>query len=410
MEKGQRENVGFFRRSENMLAIVGGKPVRETMLQYGKQSIDESDIEAVVSTLRSPMLTQGPMIEAFEMKVADYVGAKYAVAFSNGTAALHGAYYAAGIGTGDEIITTPITFVATANAALYLGSKPIFADIDENTYNLDPKKVEALITDKTKAIVPVDFTGQPANYTEFRELADKYGLVLIGDGAHSLGSTYEGKKVGTQADMTMFSFHPVKPVTTGEGGIIVTDNHEYAEKMRLFRSHGIKKEVHDEGPWYYEMIDLGMNYRMTDLQAALGVSQMNKLDQFIERRRKIAETYSRAFSMEQNILTAPYQAGHVSSGWHLYILSLNLKKLSASRKQIFEALRSENIGVNVHYIPVYKHPYYQSLGYDKNNTPIAEEWYQTAITLPLFPTMTDQDIEDVVLAVKKVIKHYKKGV
>lgn len=391
-----------------MLAINGGAPVRKTFLSYGSQWLDDDDIQAVVETLKSPYITQGPVVEQFEIKVAEYVGAKYAVAFMNGTAALHAAYYAAGISPGDEVITAPITFVATANAALYLGAKPVFSDIDEKTYNLDPEKIERKITEKTKAIVSVDFTGQPADYDAIREIADRYGLVYISDGAHSLGAEYKGESVGTQADMTMFSFHPVKPITTGEGGMIVTNNEEYAKKLRLFRSHGITREgiEKDEGPWYYEMIDLGMNYRMTDIQAALGTSQMNKLSAFIERRRQIASQYTEAFSKMEGVIP-PYQLEGTKSGWHLYMLKFDLRRFRACRREIFAALRAENIGVHVHYIPVYWHPYYQQLGYERGLCPVAEKWYEEVITLPIFPKMDDEDVQSVIRAVEKVVQAYK---
>ena len=256
--------------------------------------LDEDDIAAVVETLRSPFLTQGPKVEEFEQAVADYVGAKYAVAFSNGTAALHGACYAAGIGDGDEVITTPITFAATSNAVLYCGGTPVFADIDERTYNIDPLEIEKKITSKTKAIMPVDFTGQPVNLDAIMEIASRHNLIVIEDGAHSLGANYKGRKIGSQADMTMFSFHPVKPITTGEGGIITTNSEVFYEKLKLFRSHGISKTPYsiEQGDWYYEMTELGFNYRMSDIQAALGVSQMHKIDGFIERRREIAALYN----------------------------------------------------------------------------------------------------------------------
>ena len=375
---------------------------RESFLSYGQQWITDEDIEAVVAVLKSPFLTQGPKIEEFERKVADYVGAKYAVAFSNGTAALHGACFAAGIGKGDEVITTPITFAATSNAVLYCGGKPVFSDIDERTYNIDPKEIRKQITANTKAIIPVDFTGQPADMDAIMEIADEFGLVVIEDGAHSLGAMYKGRKVGTLADMTMFSFHPVKPVTTAEGGIIVTNSEEYYEKLKRFRSHGIINQnlSRDEGPWYYEMIDLGFNYRMTDIQAALGISQMDKLDRFIERRREIASMYNEAFKTMDSVIL-PMQLEGTQSGWHLYILQLKLDKLKRSRREIFESLRAENIGVHVHYIPVYWHPYYQKLGYRKGICPKAERWYEQALTLPIFPKMTNEDVNDVIEAVKR---------
>ncbi|MEJ9151456.1 MULTISPECIES: UDP-4-amino-4,6-dideoxy-N-acetyl-beta-L-altrosamine transaminase [Bacillus] len=379
--------------------------MRKTFLSYGRQWITDEDIEAVVEVLKSSFLTQGPKIQEFERKVADYVGAKYAVAFSNGTAALHGACFAAGIGKGDEVITTPITFAATSNAVLYCGGKPVFADIDKRTYNIDPQEIRTHITPNTKAIIPVDFTGQPVDMDAIMEIAREHDLIVIEDGAHALGAEYKGQKVGTRAHMTMFSFHPVKPVTTAEGGIIVTDSKEYYEKLKRFRSHGIIKEnlSRDEGPWYYEMVDLGYNYRMTDLQAALGISQMDKLDRFIERRREIVNMYNEAFKTMDAVIL-PHQLEETKSGWHLYILQLKLDKLKRSRREIFERLRADNIGVHVHYIPVYWHPYYQKLGYKKGLCPTAEQWYEQALTLPIFPKMTDEDVHDVVEAVKKHIK------
>ncbi|WP_347338310.1 UDP-4-amino-4,6-dideoxy-N-acetyl-beta-L-altrosamine transaminase [Tumebacillus amylolyticus] len=395
------------------LALLGGTPVRTSVLSYGQQWIEEQDIQAVVDTLKSPFITQGPAIDAFELAVAESCGAKYAVAFTNGTAALHGAAFAAGIGPGDEVITSPITFVASSNCVLYMGGTPVFADIDPRTYNLDPEVVRGKITDRTKALIPVDFTGQPADMEAFRKLADEHGLVLIEDAAHSLGASYQGRKVGTLADMTMFSFHPVKHITTGEGGIIVTDSEEYAEKLRLFRSHGITREPSmltkpEEGPWYHEMHALGYNYRMTDLQAALGNSQMKRLDEFVARRREIVAAYDQAFAEFDGIVT-PFQQEDTNSSWHLYILRFTRDKFTASRKEIFEALRAEGIGVNVHYIPVYTQPYYQALGYEKGLCPHAEALYEEIVTIPLFPKMTSEDIEDVVRAIGKVHAHFYKA-
>ncbi|WP_017756425.1 UDP-4-amino-4,6-dideoxy-N-acetyl-beta-L-altrosamine transaminase [Calidifontibacillus oryziterrae] len=391
------------------LAIFGGKPVRDTYLSYGQQWIDEDDINAIVNTLQSPFITQGPKIVEFEQSIADYVGAKYAVAFANGTAALHGACFAAGIGSGDEVITTPITFAASSNCVLYCGGKPVFADIDEQTYNIDPDKIRCVITSKTRAIIPVDFTGQPVDLDKIMKIAQEHNLVVIEDSAHSLGATYMGRKVGTLAHMTMFSFHPVKHITTGEGGIITTNSKEYYEKLRLFRSHGIRSDIlyRDEGPWYYEMVELGYNYRITDLQASLGLSQMQKLNKFVTKRREIANIYNQEFS-KLNGVKIPYQINNTNSSWHLYILSLELEKFHVGRKEIFEALRAENIGVHVHYIPVYLHPYYQRLGYKKGLCPIAEQWYETVLTIPLFPKMTKLDIESVIKGVKKVAEYYLK--
>ncbi|OBR89918.1 UDP-4-amino-4,6-dideoxy-N-acetyl-beta-L-altrosamine transaminase [Clostridium ragsdalei P11] len=395
----------------NELAINGGTPIRKTYLSYGRQDIDEEDIESVVKVLKGDFLTTGPSVGEFEKKVSDYVGAKYAVAVASGTAALHMACFTAGIKEGDEVIVSPITFAASANCVLYCGGTPVFADIDPKTYNIDPKEIGKKITSKTKAIIPVDFTGQSVDIDEIRKIAGKNNLVIIEDSAHALGSEYKGKKVGTKAQMTEFSFHPVKPVTSGEGGMVVTDDDELYKKMILFRSHGITRDkdfvTHNEGPWYYEQIDLGYNYRITDIQCALGASQMNKIDKFIRRRRDIVKIYNEAFK-DVDEITTPYEAEFSNSGWHLYVIKLNLEKLICTRKEIFEALQAENIGVNVHYLPVYLHPYYQKLGYRKGLCKNAEELYERMITIPLFPKMTDEDVSDVINGVKKVINYYKR--
>lgn len=369
-------------------------------LSYGHQSIDEEDIQIVIETLRSPFLTQGPKIKEFEQAIADYVGTKYAVAFCNGTAALHAACYAAGIREGDEVITSPITFAASANCVRYMGGTVVFADIDANTYNINPAEVRKKITPNTKAIIPVDFTGQPADMGTIMEIARENNLIVIEDGAHSLGAEYIGKKVGTLADMTMFSFHPVKPITTAEGGIIVTNNEEYYRKLQLFRSHGIEQTEYsiEQGGWYYEMTGLGYNYRMTDLQAALGLSQMTKIDKFIQQRREIAAFYTEAFQDIEGVIV-PEQLEETNSGWHLYMIQLE----RASRKQIFEQMRSLNIGVHVHYIPVYWHPYYQQLGYERGLCPNAENWYERALTLPIHPNMTTEDLSIIVSNLKELL-------
>ena len=383
-------------------------------IPYGRQSIDDADIEAVVKVLKSDYLTTGPAVEAFEKKVADYVGAKYAVAVSNGTAALHVACLAAGIGEGDEVITTPITFAASANCVLYCGGTPVFADIDPDTYNISPEELEKKITSRTKAIIPVHYTGQPCDMDAILEIAHKHDLLVIEDGAHALGASYKGKKIGSIADMTCFSFHPVKPVTTGEGGMIVTDNEELYRRLVLYRSHGITRDkdmmqqyeeqlqqssdpalqeaadmlrgdVIDPGGWYYQQLELGYNYRITDISCALGASQMDKLDRFLERRRQIAKKYDEAFADIPQIKT-PWQQEGCQSGWHLYMI----QTMERSRREVFDGLRQAGIGVNVHYIPVYRHPYYQRNGYAGVHCLNAEAFYERAISLPIFPGLTGQ--------------------
>ncbi|WP_029421614.1 UDP-4-amino-4,6-dideoxy-N-acetyl-beta-L-altrosamine transaminase [Alicyclobacillus macrosporangiidus] len=392
------------------LALHGGTPIRSTRLPYGRQAIDEADIRAVVDVLRSDFLTTGPAVDAFERRIADYVGAKYAVAFANGTAALHGAVFAAGIGPGDEVITTPMTFAASANCVLYMGGTPVFADIQPDTYNIDPDAVKACITPRTKAILPVHYTGQPADMDEILSIAKRHGLMVIEDAAHALGATYKGRRIGTLGDMTVFSLHPVKPVTTGEGGVVTTNDDRLYQRLRLFRTHGITRDPSfledDQGPWYYEMQYLGFNYRLTDIQAALGTSQMDKLDVFIRRRAEIAKKYTEAFASMPELET-PYQREDRTSGWHLYVIRLNLSALRVGRRQVYEALLAENIGVNVHYIPVYHHPYYRRMGYSRGLCPRAEELYERILTLPLFPGMTDDDVCDVIRAVKKVLGYYR---
>lgn len=390
---------------------VSQVPVRDTFLPYGRQWIEDDDIEAVVKILKSDFLTTGPAILEFEEAVANYVGAKYAVSFSNGTAALHGACFAAGIQEGDEVITTPMTFAASANCVLYQGGTPVFADIDDSTYNIDPKQIEEKITSKTKAIIPVHFTGQPAELDEIHRLAQEHNLVVIEDAAHALGASYKKKRIGGLSDMTMFSFHPVKHITSGEGGVITTNDEGYYQKLLQFRSHGIIKDqqlmTEPHGPWYYEMQSLGFNYRMTDIQAALGANQLKKIDRFLSRRKHYVSLYNEAFESRDEI-RIPAQHPDGDSSWHLYIIRLQTEKMKVSRKVIYEELMKENIGVNVHYIPVHKMPYYQQLGYGKETYPVAEKLYEEILTLPLFPKMSVDDINDVITAVIKILNHYRK--
>lgn len=372
-------------------------------IPYGRQSINEQDIEAVVNVLKSDYLTTGPKIAEFERKVADYTGAKYAVAVANGTAALHAACYAAGIGEGDEVITTPITFAASSNCVLYCGGTPVFADIDPETYNISSVDIERKITSKTKAIIAVHFTGQPCEMDQIHEIADKHNLIVIEDGAHALGAVYKGKRVGTLSDMTTFSFHPVKHITTGEGGMILTDNPKLYERLKLFRTHGITREENlltkNDGPWYYEQRDLGFNYRITDIQCALGTSQMDRLPGFLEKRKKIAEQYNEAFA-GNNQIQLPYQKEGCDNAWHLYVIRVK----NGNRKEVFEKLRAAGIGVNVHYIPVYQHPYYRSHGYAQVVCPNAEEYYKECISLPMYPDLKEEEQEYVI---KKVLEYVR---
>jgi perosamine synthetase len=394
------------------LAIHGGTPVRGKLLPYGRQSLDDADIEAVVEVLKSDWLTTGPKVGEFEDRFAAWIGARHAVSFSSGTAALHGAAFAAGLGPGDEAITTPMTFCATANCILYQGATPVFADVSPDTLNLDPKEVSKKLSARTKAIFAVDYAGHPAALDELGQLAKAQGqgqrVLLIEDACHALGAEYQGRRVGGIADMTVFSFHPVKHLTTGEGGMVSTNDARLAETLRRFRNHGISSEARqrqEAGQWFYEMVLLGFNYRLTDIACALGLSQLEKLDANLARRREIAAQYASAFRDLSAILVPAVRDG-INPAWHLYPIRLNLGTLSAGRGEIFRALRAENIGVNVHYIPVHQHPYYRERFKFKQSHPVAEDAYERLISLPMFHAMTAQDVEDVMVAVKKVLGHF----
>ena len=395
------------------LAVKGGIPVRDEKIGYGRQWIDEDDIESVVSVLRSDFLTCGPVIVQLEQELASYTGANYAVAVSNGTAALHCACMAAGIGPGDEVITTPLTFAASANCVLYCGAKPVFADINPETYNIDPDDVEAKITERTKAIIAVDFTGQAVPVKEIRDICDRHHLIFIEDAAHSIGTMYDGKHVGSLADMTCFSFHPVKTITAGEGGAVTTNSEKLYRKIVLAHTHGITHEedfmedAPHEGPWYYEQISLGYNYRMTDFQAALLLSQLRKLERFKRRRKEIVERYNEAFGKIPEIIVQR-EIAESDTCRHLYLIRLDFEKLTCTRRQFFDAMSAENVQCQVHYVPVYWFPYYRHLGYEKGLCPAAEEIYQGIMSIPLYPKMTDQDAEDVIRAVTKIADHYRK--
>jgi UDP-4-amino-4,6-dideoxy-N-acetyl-beta-L-altrosamine transaminase len=395
------------------LAINGGKPVRDKLLPYGHQWIDEEDVKAVIEVLRSDWITQGPKVTEFEKEFAKYVGARYAVSVNSGTAALHSACFAAQIEKEDEAITTPITFAASANCVLYQGGTPVFADIKEDTLNIDPKEIKKKINQKTKVLIPVDFTGLPVDLEEVQKIARENNLIIIEDASHALGATYKDSKIGSISDITIFSFHPVKHITTGEGGMITTNNKEYYERLKSFRTHGITKDkdklLNYEGPWYYEMQELGYNYRLTDFQCALGLNQLKKIGRIIQSRREIVQKYNNEFEDIPEIKIPQINPVDSNPAWHIYMIQLNLERLKVGRREIFETLRAENIGVNVHYIPVHLQPYYQKrFGYHLGDFPKAENYYSRAITLPVFPKMSEKDINDVVKAVKKVINYYKK--
>ena len=394
------------------LAIFGGNPVRTDKISYGRQCIDEDDIAAVAEVLRSPFLTCGPKIDELEKKLCEITTAKYAVAVSNGTAALHMACMAIGIKPGDEVIVSSITFAASSNCVLYCGGTPVFADIRPDTYNIDVEDVKRKITDRTKAIVAVDFTGQAVELDELKKICKEHNLYLIEDAAHSIGTRYNGRPIGSIADITTFSFHPVKTVTAGEGGACMTNDEELYKRLSLARTHGITKNPElmvreSEGPWYYEQVDLGYNYRITDFQAALLLSQLTKLEKFSNRRKEIRKKYDAAFSEMPEVFVQK-QIPESDTTQHLYILRLNPDRLKCTRREFFDAFAAEGFGPQVHYIPVYWHPYYEKIGYKKGLCPIAEATYEQILSIPFYPALTDADVEDTIKAIKKVVEYYKK--
>lgn len=392
------------------LAINGGTPVRSKLLPYGKQTIGDEDIDAVSRVLRSDWLTTGPAVETFEEAFRAATGAAHAVAVSNGTAALHAAMFAAGIGPGDEVIAPAITFAASANAAVYQGGTPKFADVDPDTLLIDLPSVRALLSDRTKAIVAVDYAGQPCDYEGLRAIAADHGTALVSDACHALGAEYRGTRAGTLGDLSAFSLHPVKHVTSGEGGVITTNDEALARRMRLFRNHGITtnhRQREARGSWFYEMTDLGYNYRLTDIQCALGTSQIARLPEWLARRREIAASYDEAFRSIPEVRPLGKAPGTLHA-YHLYVVRLDLQRLAAGRADVFAALRAEGIGVNVHYVPVHMHPYYQQrFGTGPGLCPNAERAYEEILSLPMFPAMTDTDALDVVEAVRKVVDAFR---
>ncbi|MEO8436815.1 MAG: DegT/DnrJ/EryC1/StrS family aminotransferase [Chloroflexota bacterium] len=392
------------------LAIDGGDPVRTTLLPYAHQVIDDRDVEAVTAALRSDWLTTGPRVPAFEGGLAEATGARHAVAFSSGTAALHGAAAVAGLGPGDEAITTPLTFVASANAILYVGATPRFADVDPGSLLIDPAAVEEAVTELTKAIISVDFAGQPADYTALRAIADAAPagpLTIIADASHSLGATFERRPVGTLADMTVLSLHPAKIMTTGEGGAVLTDRDDLVAALRRFRNHGIETELAARRDWTYAMVELGYNYRLTDIAAALGSAQLERLEEWLARRRRLAARYLERLAGHSEF-ELPVVDARADPAWHFMFIQLKLERLNVDRGAIFHALRAEGIGVNVHYIPVHRHPYYEAR-FPGLSFPIAEDAYEGLLTLPLHAGMTDADLDDVVEALEKVTTAYADG-
>lgn len=394
---------------DSKLAIHGGSPVRQTLLPYGKQLLDDDDIATVVNVLTSDWLTTGPKVSEFEQMFANFVGAVDAVAVSSGTAALHAAMYALGVGPGDEVIVPAITFAATANCVVFQGGTPVFVDVEHDTLLVDPIQVESKITSRTKAIIAVDYAGHPCNYDALRSIANRYNVALVADACHALGGKYRDQPIGSLADLSTFSFHPVKHITTGEGGMVVTNSPDFARKMRIFRNHGITtdhRQREQQSSWFYEMVDLGYNYRLTDFQCALGLNQMKKLTTWIKRRQEIAYQYDMAFA-EMPAVKPLVRRSNVSHAYHLYVVQLDLARLHTTRATIFAALRAEGIGVNVHYIPVYLHPFYRNrFGTKPGLCPVAEEAYKRIISLPIFPRMSDSDMNDVIKAMHKVIRAF----
>lgn len=396
-------------KSSRELAVHGGEPVRRQRLPYARQHLDAQDFAAVADVLSSDWLTTGPKVEEFERAAAPIVGSEHTVAIANGTAALHAAIFALRIGPGDEVIVPSLTFAATANCALYQGAKPVFADVEADTLLIDPASVEAKITAQTKAIIAVDYAGQPCDYETLSKLAEGHGLALVSDACHALGATYQGRKVGSLSDLSTFSFHPAKHITTAEGGLISTDDPELAARLRTFRNHGITVDHRQraaQGSWFYEIDELGYNYRLPDLSCALGISQLKKLPGWIERRRQMARRYDEAFATLEGVEPLALRP-QVEHAYHLYVVRLRGQPLQGRRAEIFTALVAEGIGVNVHYVPVHLHPLYRrEFGTGPGLCPVTEAAYEEILSLPMFPAMQDEDVEDVVTAMHKVIESY----
>ncbi len=393
-------------------AIEGGRPIREEFLPYGTQWLDEKEIEEVIDTLKSSWITTGPKMCLFEDNFKNLIGSKFAVAVNSGTAALHISTSSIDIKPGDEVITTPLTFVASSNCVIYRGGTPIFADIKKDTYNIDPNEIKKKITPNTKAIIPVHFSGQPCDMDEIIEIAHENNLFIIEDAAHAIDAEYKNRKVGNMSDLTAFSFHPVKNITTAEGGMVTTNDDELYNKLIMFRTHGISKDAvkrfGKSGDFFYDMKYLGYRYNLSEIHASIGIHQLNKLEFFQKRRREIVKLYYRELKDLEEI-TLPYVKKDIKHTWHLFIIQLNLAKLRVNRDHIFKALREENIGVNVHYIPVHYHSFYKNkFGLKKGSLPNTEWLYPRILTIPLFPKMSDDDVYDVINALNKIIKYYRK--
>ena len=388
------------------LALHGGTPVRTALLPYGRHQIDADDVAAVAAVLQSDWLTSGPMVATFERAVAHVAGTAEAVAVNSGTAGLHAAMFALGVGPGDEVIVPPMTFAATANAVVYQGGTPVFADVDPDTLLIDPARVQEKITPRTKAIIAVDYAGQLCDYDALRAVLAGRRLPIVSDSCHAIGARDAGRLIGSLADLAVFSFHPVKHVTTAEGGAIVTQDGALASRMRAFRNHGITvdhQQRQAQASWEYEIVELGYNYRLTDLQCGLGVSQLGKLGAGIDRRQAIAAEYRRSFDGLPGVQPLAVRTG-ASHAYHLFVVRVDFSRLSCDRATAFAALRREGIGVNVHYIPVHWHPFYRrQFGTGPGLCPVAEAAYEQILSLPMFPGMSDADVRDVVDAVTKVI-------
>lgn len=394
-------------------ALVGGPPVRKEFLPYCLPIIGDDEINEVIETLKSGWITTGPKTQKFEEMFKEYIGSKYAIALSSCTAGLHLSLVAYGIGEGDEVITSPFTFASTANVIVHQRAKPVFVDIDRETYNIDPEKIEDKISDKTKAIMPVHYAGQPCEMDKIIKIAREYKIAVLEDAAHAVGSEYKGQKIGTIGDITSFSFYVTKNMTTAEGGMVTTDKEELANDIRIWRLHGMSKgawkRYSSKGSWYYEILFPGYKYNMTDIQASLGIHQLSKLEDFLRAREKLAKKYTKAFSDMPEIVE-PSVKKHMRHAWHLYPVQVNTDLLRTNRDKFIEALRAENIGTSVHFIPLHRHPFYQkTFGFKRGDFPVADHIYERIVSLPLYPRMSMDDLDDVVKAVKKIVEYYRKS-